>query len=129
MDERVSAALDSFREAKRIMDDFSGGTTATDLVKAVHENRIDRNGRTPAGHEYAVHGIGYTVTLGNGGDVHLDGSQAGEDCFKVYDVIRYLDTAEGPDAPAVAAVVPLLEERVERGELGKLERGYYTLKS
>ncbi len=83
----VVDALALFLQAKKDIElTFSVGSAA-EIVSAVLKGRKAREGRTLSGREYFVHGIGYTVVMPSGGNVHFDSGDRGEgDVFSVHDV-------------------------------------------
>ncbi|TNM32242.1 DUF6896 domain-containing protein [Streptomyces sedi] len=126
--EAVDRALSAFREGRRAMARRGGVASVEGIVGAVLRGALPRAGRTGEGWEYQVHGIGYTVTLADGGDVHLDAAPGGGACFRAFDVRQYLESASDAAAPAgLGRLGAELRRRAGRGELTALPGGGFLL--
>lgn len=116
----VSGAIDGLLDARRLVADVFGVSSASSLVRRVLDGEIHRQGHLPNGLEYFVHGVGYTVVFDNGAQAHLDACDSdsdGGDCFTVYDVRGFLqDTSER--VPSLESVREVCDEWVARGQLG-----------
>jgi hypothetical protein len=86
----IQSAVATFLQVRGLIADSLGSASATALVSAVLSGAVARRGTCKNGWEYFVHGVGYTVVTAAGGQVHIDGSDAG-DVFSVYDIRFYLD--------------------------------------
>ena len=89
--DRVTAALASFAEAKAAIESPFDVMSAAEIVSAVLQGRMPREGRCVNGLEYFVHGVGYTIMIDSGGQVHFDGGDGGiGDVFSAYDIQEFL---------------------------------------
>ncbi len=109
--EAVTDALASFAQAKRDIElTFSVGSAA-DIVSAVLKGRKAREGSTLSGLEYFVHGIGYTVVVPSGGQVHFDSGGHGEgDVFSAYDIQLFLETSGRAQLPTIEGIRTILND-------------------
>jgi hypothetical protein len=127
LEQVVTPALDGFRVGKRAMEQHFGVSSTSGIVEAVLQGGMPRQGQTGDGLEYFVHGVGYTVTLPDGGEVHIDAERSGGDCFKVYDVCQYLETSGRIETCDIEQVRAVLAQQVAGGELRTAGQGYYVL--
>ncbi|NIL58212.1 DUF6896 domain-containing protein [Salinispora arenicola] len=123
----VSGAIDGLLDARRLVADVFGVSSASSLVRRVLDGEIHRQGHFPNGLEYFVHGVGYTVVFDNGAQAHLDACDGdGGDCFTVYDARGFLqDTSER--VPSLESVREVCDEWVARGQLGMSGEATYLV--
>jgi hypothetical protein len=116
--EAVAGALAVFAQAKQDIElTFSAGSAA-DIVSAVLKGRQDRQGRTLNGLEYFVHGIGYTVVVPAGGQVHVDSGDPGEgDVFSAYDIRLFLESSGHAPLPTIDDIRLVLNGLHSKGAL------------
>lgn len=114
----VSGAIDGLLDARRLVADVFGVSSASSLVRRVLDGEVPRQGHFPNGLEYFVHGVGYTVVFDDGAQAHLDACDGdGGDCFTVYDVRGFLqDKCE--QVPSLESIREVCDEWVARGQLG-----------
>ncbi|RMI45548.1 DUF6896 domain-containing protein [Streptomyces triticirhizae] len=127
VEREVSLALNAFRAGREAMARHFGAASAAHFLRAVLDGARPREGTTSEGLEYFVHGVGYTITLADGGEVHLDAERSGGECFKAYDICLYLETAGHVACPDAAPVRAELRRRAQRGELVAVDHGAYLL--
>lgn len=118
--EMVEHALASFEEARRVIERTFGASSASDIVAKVLRGEMPRNGLCDNGLEYMVHGVGYTVVLTSGAQVHID-SGGDSDCFTLYDLRFYLQDAETGNAPSVADLAEVCEVLSRAGRLRRVD--------
>jgi hypothetical protein len=116
-----------FREARSRIEETFGRESAKDIVSAVVQGEKPREGITASGEEYFVHGVGYTVVLPNGGQVHMDSSRDGGEIFSVYDMQLFFTTSLVELPPSVDVITRSCEELCMEGLLVKVEGGDYLL--
>lgn len=107
--EAVMDALASFVQAKRDIElTFAAGSTE-EIVSAVLKGRKAREGRTLGRLDYFVHGVGYTVVVPSGGQVHFDAGELGQgDVFSAYDIKVFLETSGNASQPDVESIKQVL---------------------
>jgi hypothetical protein len=117
--------LASFVQAKQDIERTFAVASAADVVSAVLKGRKAREGRTLNGLEYFVHGIGYTVVVQSGGQVHFDSGDTGHgDVFSAHDVLLFMETSGDIQLPAVAAVKSALNDLSSEGALMRFGNRY-----
>ncbi|MEU9122471.1 hypothetical protein AB0C96_21860 [Streptomyces sp. NPDC048506] len=119
--------MKDFREAKKAIEETFNASSAPEIVAAVLRHDLPRDGVCANGFSYSVHGIGYTVTLPDGGQVHLDGSRDG-DFFKVYGLAFYLESSSKFEEMDISAIKHECAILVERGEIHQGRKGDYYLR-
>jgi len=125
-DEQISRALDAYRMARSQMEhDFNAESTST-IISQVNRGEKPREGTLSNGLEYFVHGIGYTVTLPSGGQVHIDSAPEG-DSFSVYDLQLFIETSGEEPVPGISAIADTCNEKVRDGELSSISEWKYLL--
>lgn len=97
----VRSAVASFFLARRLVADSFGTASASELVSAVLSGVHPRRGFCSNGWEYFVHGVGYTVVMPDGAQLHIDGSNSG-DVLSLYDIRFYMESLD--------CVVPSIDE-------------------
>jgi proline racemase len=122
----VSRALDAYQMARSEMEDAFNTNSTTAIVSAVNRGEKARQGALSNDLEYFVHGIGYTVTLPSGGQVHID-SAPGGDSFSVYDIQQFIETSGEGRAPDISVIANVCEEKVRNGELLAISEWKYLL--
>jgi hypothetical protein len=122
----LDQVLVSFAQARAAIKATFGVGSAPEIVAAVLHGERSRNGVCNNGWEYYVHGVGYTVVLPSGGQVHLDGSEQG-DFFTAYDVSFFLETEEGLDKIDAVTVKAWCETMCERNLLCRAGESKYSL--
>ncbi|MEV7382057.1 DUF6896 domain-containing protein [Streptomyces lydicus] len=123
---QLTEALNDFRNAKRAIEETFGASGAPEIVSAVLSHRLPRSGTCSNGFEYSVHGIGYTVTLPDGGEVHLDGSRQG-DCFTPYDLELYFETSSKFEEMDVEDIERECSLMTRKGVLHEIRTRVYLL--
>jgi len=124
--DQLTEALNDFRKAKRAIEETFEASSAPEIVSAVLSHSLPRSGTCSNGFDYSVHGIGYTVTLPDGGEVHLDGSRQG-DCFTLYDLELYFETSSRFEEMDVEDIERECSLMTEQGVLQKIRTGVYLL--
>lgn len=119
----VLAALNSFLQAKAAIERTFAAGSAPEIVAAVLQGRMPRQGRCDNGLEYFVHGVGYTVVTDSGGPVHIDGTEAG-DVVSVYDLRAFFESAEIDHVPNVEDIRIACNELRSEGILHEVGRRY-----
>jgi hypothetical protein len=125
-DKLVSRALDAYRMARSEMEGAFNTNSTTSIISAVNRGERSRQGALSNDLEYFVHGIGYTVTLPSGGQVHIDSAPDG-DSFSVYDIQQYIETSGEGRAPDISVIASVCEEKVRNGELSAISEWKYLL--
>jgi hypothetical protein len=118
--------LNDFRNAKNAIEETFEASRAPEIVSAVLSHSFPRNGTCSNGYAYTVHGIGYTVTLPDGGEVHLDGSPEG-DCFTVYDLELFFETSSEFHEMNIGEIERECSRMEGEGLLRKTRTGVYVL--
>lgn len=114
----VVDALALFLQAKKDIELTFSVESAAEIVSAVLKGRKAREGRTLNGLEYFVHGIGYTVVMPSGGNVHFDSGDRGEgDVFSAHDIQLFLETSGHVPVPAIEEVKSTLSDLHSSGML------------
>jgi hypothetical protein len=121
----VSEALVEFVRGRDSLRRAFGVADAAEIVEAVLRSGKPREGETPDGWAYFVHGIGYTVILPGGGEIHIDAGRTG-DTVSVHDVLGYLESVGESPTPEVAEIRSVLDALVAEGHVGA-EDGRYRL--
>jgi hypothetical protein len=124
--EDLEQVLESFSQAYAAILDTFRADSAPQIVSAVLKGEMPRNGSCINGWAYYVHGIGFTVVLPSGGQVHFDGSEQG-DFFTVYDISFFLETAEGLDDVDQSEIIKWCNAMCERKALRCLGGVRYSL--
>jgi hypothetical protein len=124
--ESVSRALDVFRMARSQMEGAFNANSTRAIISAVHRGEKPRQGTLPDGLEYFVHGIGYTIALPSGGQIHIDSAPDG-DSLSVYDIQQFIETSAEERAPDISAIATVCEEKVRKGELLAMSEWKYLL--
>jgi hypothetical protein len=116
----VVDALALFLQAKRDLElTFSAGS-ASEIVSAVLKGQKTREGHTLNGLEYFVHGIGYTVVMSSGGNIHFDSGDRGEgDVFSAHDIQFFLETSGRNPVPAIDEIKSVLNDLNSSGILSR----------
>jgi hypothetical protein len=122
----VREVVHIFREARLRIEATFGRESAKDIVSAVVQGAKPRERFITGGEEYFVHGIGYTVVLPNGGQVHLDSSRNG-DILSVYDIQQFFTTSLVEAAPGIDEITSSCDELCMEGLLVKAEGRKYLL--
>jgi len=125
-EELVSSALDAFRMARSQMEDAFHADSTSAIISAVNRGEKPRRGKLPDGLEYFVHGIGYTVSLPSGGEIHID-SAPGGDSFSVYDIQQFVETSGEERDLDTSAIANVCEGKARSGELTALSEWKYLL--
>lgn len=125
--EVLDRALACFARARVAMRDSFGVNSAPEIVTVVLQGQRPRSGFCINGWEYFVHGVGYTVVLPSGGQVHFDGSAEG-DFFTTYDVAFFTETDAQFDELDVATIRAGCEDMAERGFVCRLGGFRYSLR-
>lgn len=115
-----------FSEARSKIEATFGRQSSEGIVSAVLRGEKPREGVVATGEEYFVHGIGYTVVLQNGGQVHLD-SWEGGDILSIYDIQRFLVTSQADPVPDIDNITSACEDMCLEGLLVKAEGRKYLL--
>ncbi|MFG2532624.1 DUF6896 domain-containing protein [Streptomyces sp. NPDC048516] len=123
---QLPEALNDFREAKKAIEKTFSASGAPEIVSAALNHRLPRNGTCSNGFAYSVHGIGYTVTFPDGGEVHLDGSRQG-DCFTLYDLEFYFETSPKFEEMTIENIERECSLMVIQGVLQEVRTGVYLL--
>jgi hypothetical protein len=121
--EVVSAAIRDFLRGRASMNRAFDASGASDIVAAVLQSRMPREGVTPDGWQYFVHGVGYTVTSPDGAEVHIDAGREG-DVISAYDVRNYLQSVNVLPLPEISAIRSMLDRLVDDGLLMVRENRY-----
>ncbi|MGC4810921.1 DUF6896 domain-containing protein [Micromonospora sp. DT228] len=121
VDNNLGEVIDAFFEARRIISRCLGVASAAELVAAVLNGSVPRNGHCQDGVEYMVHGVGYTVTFSNDAQAHIDASGAQRDCFKLYDLRFYLDEITD-DIPSLEALSTACDGYAQKGALRRVDK-------
>lgn len=124
--EFLDEALRCFVQASAAVKATFHADSASGIVAAVLQGERARNGVCDNGWEYFVHGVGYTVVVPSGGQVHFDGSVQG-DFFTAYDMSFFSETVDGADKVDVATVNVWCETMCERGSLRRVGKFKYSL--
>src|SRR5690606_35580889 len=99
-----------------------GVTSVPDIVQSVLSGEMPRQGFCSNGWSYFVHGVGFTVVTPEEGQIHMDGSPEG-DCFSIYDMALFLETAEMVEQVDAAEVEKQCARLAELGEIIRLRSG------
>ena len=121
--------LAAWRGARHEMEMLLGVATAGAVVEGMHRGAWPRRGTLPDGVAYFGRGIGYTVVLPDGGQVHLDASDGG-DSFTVSDLMMFFRTSQRPgggDPPSARALEKALKRIAADGSVRQLAPGKYLL--
>jgi hypothetical protein len=124
--ELVSRTLDAYRLARSKMEGAFAASSASAIVSEVNRGERARQGKLPDGLEYFVHGIGYTVTLPAGGQVHIDSSPDG-DSLSIYDIQHFMETSGEENVPGLTAITDVCDEKVRSGELSAISEWQFLL--
>ena len=116
---QVSRAIDCFREARAAIRETFSIVSAAEVVGRVLSHEIPRYGYCRNGLEYYVHGVGYTVILRNGAQVHID-SVGERDCFSIYDLRNFLEEDTEEDSPSIPELERVCADLVDSGELSRV---------
>jgi hypothetical protein len=120
--------LESFTKASAAIRATFSADSAPQIVAAVLKGEMPRNGTCINGWDYYVHGVGFTVVLPSGGQVHFDGSAYG-DFFTIHDVTFFLETSEELDEIGLPLVRAWCETMCEQNKLRCLGDAKYSLES
>jgi hypothetical protein len=127
VNEMVVAAVSKFLSARDCVEGTFGVRGAENIVAGVLRGDHHRKGTCADGSEYLVHGVGYTVVLLGGGQVHIDAGANGLDVITSFDIQFFLETAP----PGVETDIVEIEEQcsllVDRGFLGRVTSRRYSL--
>jgi hypothetical protein len=124
--ESVSQALDAYQMARSQMEASFNLNSTRAIVSAVNRGDKPRQGRLSNGLEYSVHGIGYTVTLPSGGEIHIDSAPDG-DSFSVYDIRQFIETSGEERVPDIFEITNVFKQKVRNGELSAISERKYLL--
>ena len=105
-----------------------GARSAADVVSAVVEGRMPREGENVDGSKYYVHGVGYTVILRGEGEVHLDGG-SGDDVFSVYDVLNYFESLNLSGMPTLGEIRAALDNMAAAGLVEVVNNRFVLLRA
>jgi hypothetical protein len=123
----VLATLASFREAKVAIGTSFSADSAAEIVSAVVNGKMPRRGRCSNGLEYFVHGVGYTVITEAGGQAHIDSCGADGDCFSVYDVRFFMETAGFETVPDIADIRSACQRLATSGVVRQLDPNRFSI--
>lgn len=129
IDDLVRSVLRAFDGARHAVRDTLTLGSARAVTAAVVAGEIPQEGDLADGAEYYWHGIGYTVVLAGGGQIHVDAAPSGDaDLVTVHDIHWFLESS-GMPAPSVDALDAACIRMCEEGLLDRIAEGKYMFLS